>query len=340
MPTHDLTRRALLLGGMVAGLCSTVGAPSAGAVFRGPNGKIAVMTQYDLPCGDCDAAGQRVWVLAQGRLTAWVDGWNPTFSPSGSRIAWATGDGIAVNRLDGSDPVFRQGLTEPSWSPAGGELAYRGDYSQLVGVAQANGKHRRQLRMIRGPFAWAPNGRELAWIDWARSSIQAIGSDGNGLRQLVALDETARSSLVLDWLPSGWLAYWGGPLSPAGEGALFINRPDNAERQLVTRMTLDYYADTYSWSPTGRRIAFLRDGGLWVATVPDGDEQLLVPAGKAGELPQWSPDGRLIAYVKNHRVMTVPAAGGQPRQFARFNDRRSGEEYAVDIDWQRRPARK
>ena len=343
LPRSPLRRAAGSLAAVVAA-AGAIAVPTAGAVFPGANGKIAIVTEYELPCGDCDAAGQRIWVLARGRLYARADGWNPTFSPFGSRIAWDTEDGLAVNRLDDSDPVLRQGLMNPIWSPGGGELAYQGDPSARVGVSRANGKNRRQLPMIRGPFAWAPNGRELGWIDEAHSSIEAIGSDGHGRRQIAALNQTAPGTygpLELDWLRSGWFAYVRSiappfPLSYPTESRLFITRAGDSERVLVPRLAWDPYAETYTWSPDGRRVAFLRDGGLWVAAIPDGREHLLVPAGKAGVLPQWSPDGRLIAYVSHHRVMTVPATGGQPRLFARFNDRRSGEEYAVDIDWQPR----
>jgi dipeptidyl aminopeptidase/acylaminoacyl peptidase len=307
-------------------------------VFPGANGKIAVVNEFYPPCGDC-GPGERIWILAPGRLVARADnGWNPAFSPSGARIAYETDHGIVVRRQDGSEPTSREWLTDPIWSPKGDELAYRGP-SGRVGVMQANGKNRRRLP-IRAPFAWAPNGKELAWIDRAPPSIQAIGSDRRGRREIGALDQSTPRPAELIWLRSGWLAYRrDGPL--ADETQLFIRRPGAAERLLVAGVAQNTYdetfvllrPDTYSWSPDGRRVAFLRDGGLWAATVPEGRERLLVPPGQAGDLPQWSPDGRLIAFVRGHRVMTVPAGGGRQRLFARF----PGSGVAVDIDWQRRP---
>lgn len=326
-------RRAVLLGGIAAGLSSIIGLGSAAAVFPGANGKIAVVNEYYPPCGDCDP-GERIWILAPGRLVARADnGWNPAFSPSGGRIVYETYQGIVVRRQDGSDPMSRKWLTDPIWSPKGGELAYRGP-SGRVGVMQANGENRRRLP-IRARFAWAPNGKDLAWIDRAAHSIQAIGSDGRGRRAIGALDQSTPRPAGLIWLTSGWLAYRrDGPLDQ-----LFIRRPGAAERLLVTGVAQNTFGewsrpgDTYSWSPDGQRVAFLRDGGLWVATVPEGRARLLVPPGQAGDLPQWSPDGQLIAFVRGHRIMTVPADGGRQRLFARF----PGSGVAVDIDWQPRP---
>jgi Tol biopolymer transport system component len=319
---------------MLVGLCSVVGVPSAGAVFPGANGRIAVVTEfyYDSGCGDCDPEGQRVWMLARRGRTASMPGRAPMFSPSGSRIAYESGRSIVVAHHDLSRRVFTRSGSEPVWSPSGRELAYRRYWSYRVVVVQANGSNRRGLPAIQAPFAWAPTGGELAWID--SSSIRAIGSDGRGARQIVALDG---STAALDWLPSGWLAYQQPNVSSPSEAQLVIHRPGDFKRVLVTGVTVQYPYEPYSWSPDGRRVAFFRDGGLWVATVPDAREHLVARTGSAARLPQWSPDGRLIAYVRGHRVRTVRAAGGQPRLFARFNDRRSGEEYAVDIDWQPRP---
>lgn len=327
-------RRRVVVGVVVAGVCSTVGSGSAAAVFPGANGKIAVVNEFYPPCGDC-GPGERIWILAPGRLVARADnGWNPAFSPSGARIAYETANGIVVRREDGSQPTFREWLSDPSWSPKGGELAYRGP-SGRVGVMQANGENRRRLA-IRAPFAWAPNGNKLASIDHARRSIQAIGSDGRRRREIGALDQSMSRPAGLVWLRSGWLAYRrDDPL--ADEAQLFIRRPGAAERLLVAGVDAATFVwmrpHTYSWSPDGRRVAFLRDGGLWVATVPEGRARLLVPPGQAGDLPQWSPDGRLIAFVRGHRVITLPAGGGRQRPFARF----PGSGAAVDIDWQPRP---
>jgi dipeptidyl aminopeptidase/acylaminoacyl peptidase len=55
------------------------------------------------------------------------------------------------------------------------------------------------------------------------------------------------------------------------------------------------------WSPDGRRLAFIRDGSVWVIET-DGSRQVRVtehPAGNSS--PRWSPDGSRLAFVSRRR---------------------------------------
>ncbi len=55
------------------------------------------------------------------------------------------------------------------------------------------------------------------------------------------------------------------------------------------------------WSPDGRRLAFTRDGAIWVVDA-DGSRQVRVtehPAGNAQ--PRWSPDGGRLAFASRRR---------------------------------------
>jgi serine/threonine protein kinase/WD40 repeat protein len=84
----------------------------------------------------------------------------------------------------------------------------------------------------------------------------------------------------------------------------------------------------HTWSPDGRRLAFVRDYGIYIASL-DGREPSLI-----GEISQvhslaWSPDGKWIAYVSGNpeylfslselgniaasSVGVITAAGGEPR---------------------------
>jgi Tol biopolymer transport system component len=71
-----------------------------------------------------------------------------------------------------------------------------------------------------------------------------------------------------------------------------------------------------AWSPDGTRIAFQRDGSIWVASQPLVQEQLATTQGEPGP-PAWSPDGTRIAYAAAGRVYVVPAdASAAPTQLA------------------------
>ncbi len=55
------------------------------------------------------------------------------------------------------------------------------------------------------------------------------------------------------------------------------------------------------WAPDGRRLAFVRDGSIWVIEA-DGSRQVQVTEHPAGNSrPQWSPDGRRLAFVSRRR---------------------------------------
>jgi len=105
-------------------------------------------------------------------------------------------------------------------------------------------------------------------------------------------------------------------------------------RRLTTDTAGDYAA---SWSPDGRRIAFLRKGG------PTARIHVISPVGgsdpKVSDFPvaakldpeftasqiNWSPDSRLVAAGRDHRsapdapagIYLIPVNGGEPRAITR-----------------------
>jgi hypothetical protein len=66
------------------------------------------------------------------------------------------------------------------------------------------------------------------------------------------------------------------------------------------RLTANGHSSGPRWSPTGRRIAYLRNGNLWIMNA-DGTHQAQVtnaaPASTDAR-PTWSPNGRYLAFVK------------------------------------------
>lgn len=347
---HRVARFHLVL---VAGLCGVVATwgpavPSAEAVFPGANGRIAVTTEaYPGPCGDCSPEGGRAWLLSRRGRPVSLPARTVAFSPSGTRVAYerAIGGSVWIAHADGSRRHVLGGRASsgPTWSPRGGMVAFSNIAGGLV-VSSADGETRWRLGISEsssGDFAWSPDGYVLAVV--AAGSLSVVGFRGRHQRTIVPADPNVPETRVtgVAWSRSGWLSFLRG-------GALVIVRPDGAEmRTLATGLPpccgdgLNSYLD-YSWSPDGQRVAFVRQGALWVTQVPDGTPRVLVPRGKMGAAPQWSPDGRLIAFVRGarpagHRLLTVRASGGEPRTFATFNDRNSGEEFIVDIDWQAQP---
>ena len=254
-------------------------------------------------------------------------------------------EGVWIARPDGSRRrLLAPSGVDPAWSPAGRLIAYN-NYSVGTFVASVDGSSKWRLR-DPGDLAWSPDGHELA-LDNGRS-LRIVGFRGKHARTLATADPPPFVSPFerLAWSASNWLSY------RRGEELFIVSPIGGVPRSLATGLMpstnfYNYFGDyaDFAWSPDGRRVAFARDGGLWVMTVPDGTPRLVVPGQRVGfgAAPQWSPDGRLIAYVRGARhgynVFTVPANGGQPALFGTFNDRTTGEEFVVDIDWRARPRR-
>jgi TolB protein len=77
-------------------------------------------------------------------------------------------------------------------------------------------------------------------------------------------------------------------------------------RRLIGAVTSRYSAPTLS--PDGSEVAFTSPDGLEVADVAGTHVHALAPLGNC---PQWSPDGRRILYVGNGGdLLAVPATGG------------------------------
>jgi Tol biopolymer transport system component len=62
-------------------------------------------------------------------------------------------------------------------------------------------------------------------------------------------------------------------------------------------------ADAPSWSPTGREIAYLRDGGVCYSGPFGGGQRVVSPGYDYVGTLDWSPDGRRLAFQE-------PALGG------------------------------
>jgi Tol biopolymer transport system component len=63
-----------------------------------------------------------------------------------------------------------------------------------------------------------------------------------------------------------------------------------------------------SWSPTGKRIAYVAAGGLYTVPVVGGSPVRIIPS---ADSVSWSPDGTRLAYALEGAVFTVKASGGR-----------------------------
>jgi Tol biopolymer transport system component len=128
--------------------------------------------------------------------------------------------------------------------------------------------------------AWSPTGKEIAFIqydDFEYDVLHVIDLAKRSNTKLASASDFA-------WSPSGdMIVSFGGADSTFSE----LIRVRDGRRRRLPRVT------SASWSPDGRRIAFERDGGIWIADSL-GNRQRRVATGRN---PSWSPRGDTIAFA-------------------------------------------
>ncbi len=212
----------------------------------------------------------------------------------------------------------------PAVSPDGSRIAFvsdRGGASNFY-LVHADGSGEVQLTEgsdQRSSPVWEAHGRHLVFSAWAggQSRIYAIDADGKGQRQIGTAP--ARNPAV----------------SPDGKSVLYADRriylaaAEGPAQPITTGVALEFDA---TWSPDGKRIAFVRSGpdrktNIWLMNADGSEQRQLthIPDGEGHvEWPVWSPDGRQIAvqagvYTPQKsvaHVWTVDAATGDARKLA------------------------
>jgi Tol biopolymer transport system component len=205
----------------------------------------------------------------------------PSWSPDGRRIAFTgasdrssdifvvNADGTGLRNLTRSPTAHDHG---PAWSPDGRLITFVSNRRPkgLIGllsddlyVVRANGDGMRRLTRTesedeRSP-TWSPDGREIAFVRESHpTNVYVIHVDGNDLRRLTASAGSEVSGLA--WSPDGLcVAYVG---TRGGANIYVVDRTGGLPENLTYRSDDGSYNP--SWSPDGRRIAFEREGLIYV----------------------------------------------------------------------------
>lgn len=272
--------------------------------------------------------------LASGELRQLTTGYDPAFSPDGSKVAFNRGggadNGIYVINIDGSGErkIWGEGeiLRAPKWSPDGKWIVFSrlaGSYKcfdlEFIGC-----KSLKQL-IREFPFLIFPEARRAFLKDAERKEfpnwgLSRVASDGSGsFRDIVALD----SAIAPDWNEAG-IVY------QSAAGIEVTQDKPVAETRAVFQEDWDWDPD---WQPNGGRILFQsKEGSHWEiwSVTPEGTgifaltrpETTLVDQLPSNTAPAWSPDGKSVVYVSNRqadeeagawRLWTMDAGGGNKR---------------------------
>jgi Tol biopolymer transport system component len=226
-------------------------------------------------------------------------------------------DGRNVRRLtngavDHSDLEFGDDLewSQASWSPRGDKIAFDGKYmgeasppceqhcadlDVLVVGSDGNGLKQVALR-ARAP-AWSPGGRLLAYessVDgyYEAGSVTTSRPDGSGPVETKAINGV--SSIGPVWSPRG-----GEIAFQAARGArswIYLVRADGTRKRPLAS------GNSPTWSPDGRRLAFVDNCALITINKDGTGRQRLSPKGESVTAAAWSPKGSTLAYLARPRA--------------------------------------
>ena len=249
-------------------------------------------------------------------------------APDGGSVAYTlTTTDWENNRYDtevwiarsGGEPIQltsteKESSTTPRWSPDSRWVAFltdRGDGRQIHLIRAAGGEARKLTNVKGGinDFAWSPDGSQIAFT--------AAGPEGDDIvsRRKTYGDFTIENADFR--LARLWLV------------AVDTGTATATARAVTTG--IDWNVGGFSWSPDGRRIAFVHTpnpllsygslSDISVLNVAMGTVSPLVRNPGSDSDPQWSPDGTQVLFstangdtasnfYANSRLAMVPATGG------------------------------
>jgi len=208
--------------------------------------------------------------------------------------------------LDGTNAtkLMRNGLDDygPTWSPDGTRIAFartRSDANTDIYAMNADGTDLRRLTNHAAADwdpAWSPNGAKIAFASYRTGTGDIYVMNADGLAETRLTSDTAFERCPA-WSPDGRLIAYA---RLGGTYDLYLMNADGSE-PTVLLATLDEEYDP-AWSPKGDRIALTLDPGAShqvyrVNADGSGVVNLTNYSGNAHS-PAWSPDGRHILYER------------------------------------------
>jgi Tol biopolymer transport system component len=311
-------RRAVVTALAVVTAC-LAGAGSASAAFPGFNGRIAFVRPGEGIYSVLPDGSARARVSPTDADTAACDS-EPAFSPSGLELAFQTCDpakhatAIGTMSLAGLDrrTVLRGNSPQtPAFSPSGARLVFTAgaSASSHLGVAGADGAHRRRLHTVGYAPSWSVK-RRIAFTvplnrrDWCNSTeLDDVYVLGSSLKRSHRITRTY-GSYAPDWSPDAErIAYTRDFTVGSGDAKHVHSTPMDckpvvrkatrygpeivvarADGKHAHRLTHTGGSDP-AWSPDGTLIAFERSGWIWTMR-PNGKGQKRLVRGRQ---PAWQP---------------------------------------------------
>jgi Tol biopolymer transport system component len=160
--------------------------------------------------------------------------------------------------------------------------------------------------MIGAPTL-SPNGDRIAFAGNRGSSryMWTVSSSGQDLREVCGPDSACLPAGIGPGVWQSWsrdgrsLLFAGGPNSQQNPSDIYAVNTDGTGFQRLESMPGE--EDVADWSPSGKRIVFDHEGGIYIASLDGGSPIELVKRGNMpSNMPIWSPDGQWIAFLRFH----------------------------------------
>ncbi len=269
-----------------------------------------------------------VGVAVIAATSAWLGVWGPT-----AREPQAPLRSVPLTSDPGSELY-------PSFSPDGNQVAFAWDgeerdntdiYVKLV----AGG---RPLRLTTNPAvdshpAWSPDGSQIAFLRRSEGSgsIWRVPPIGGVERKLAEsphyrrLGGTSGAGQDLSWSPDGKFLAVPDRESPEEPLAIFRVSVESGKKERLTSPPAQSPGDhSPAFSPDGRTLAFVREGGgftanIYLMQVADGEPWRLTYNDQPTRGLAWTPDGREIVFSlqpgatgTNSSLWRISSLGGMP----------------------------
>jgi len=216
------------------------------------------------------------------RLTGPSGAVDPSWSPDGSRIAFAYPTSIATTGAHGGSirrivAGTQKWYMNPSWSADGRQLVYTRTSYGIYIVGSKGGASRVLVKggdyLGTSSQAWSPDGKTIAY--WNAGDIDVINADGTGARTLLSCGCGAPA-----WSPDGSKLAFSCYSCSGRPGIVVANADGSGVHVLVANSEGDLggYPDLEApaWSPDGSRLVF--SGTSCVPAAAGADQSAVPPA--------------------------------------------------------------
>lgn len=249
-------------------------------------------------------------------------GGDPIWAPDGKRIAFGFAGHIYTMPTDGGEPTRltapkpNQTNREHAWSPDGVRIALVRSFvlgtpqtttvgsgvivtttpsTRHIFVMSADGAEEKQLTSSGDNYfvQYSPDGRRLVFVsnrDGDRA-VSIVNIDGAQERRVTPPSRGFDFGLRVS--PDGqWIAL---ASTRDGRRQIYTVQVDGSK---FTRLTSAGENHSPTWSPDGRRIAYVSNRGDWhiYSMNADGTDQRRLTTADRNLDPVWSPDGKRIAF--------------------------------------------